>query len=120
MFYIYHHMERTHVIFLPQNRRVDVGGGVRDIYRVSFLWVLKSVVCPVYQCPAREINPGRLREHFMYRHWKSKVDIIQKVPEPIPRCDYCGMHMPAAQLVKHIRTERCNKSTEMRIRRRGF
>ena len=48
------------------------------------------------------------------------MDIIPEVPEPLPRCDNCGMRMPAAWLFKHRRMERCNKAKDMRLRRRDF
>ena len=94
-----HHMERAHGIVLSQNRGVDVNGGGPDTYVVSFLWVLELVAYLVDGCPERVNNPGRLREHFMYLHWKSKVVIIQEVPELLPQCNHCGIHMAAAQLV---------------------
>ena len=112
------HMKRTHVIVLPQIRGVDVGRGGPETHRVSFPRVLKSVACSVDGCPPRKNNPGRIREHFIYRHWKSNVILIQEGPEPLPRCDHRGMYMPEARLFKHIQTDICNKLTEMRIRRR--
>ena len=54
----------------------------------------------------------------MCRHWKSKVGIVQEGPETPPRCDQCGIHMPEARLFKHIRTDKCNKAAERRIRKR--
>ena len=86
---------------------------------VSFPWLLKLVVCPVYGCPVRVINPGRLREHFMYRHWKSKVAILQELPVPLSQCNNYGIHMPALRMMKNRRTDRCEKSMEMWLRRRG-
>ena len=65
-----------------------------------------------------DLNTWRIREHFMYQQWKLEVAIIQEGPEPIPRCDHCGIHMPVARLIKHIRTEICNKAAETRIRYR--
>ena len=82
---------------------------------VYFLRVLNLVAFLVDGCLLRENNPGRLIEHFMYRHWKSNVAIIQEGPEPLPRCDHCGMHIPAARLIKHIWMEICNNSTEIRL-----
>ena len=35
----------------------------------------------------------------------------------LPRCDQCGIHMPAARTFKHRKTENCNKVTERRIQR---
>ena len=54
---------------------------------VSFPWIPKSVECLVEGCVVRENTLGRLQEHFMYRHWKSKVAIVQEGPSLIPRCD---------------------------------
>ena len=66
--------------------------------------------------PASANNPGRVREHFLYLHWKSKVEILQEGLEPLPRCDQCGMHMRAARMIKYRRTDKCNKAMERRIR----
>ena len=46
------------------------------------------------------------------------MEIIQEGREPLPICDHCGMHMPEAQMMKHIRTAICYKAKEIRIRRR--
>ena len=60
------HMERSHVIVLPQNRGVDVGGGGTETYVVSFPRILKSVECPVEGYPASVNNPWRLMDHLVY------------------------------------------------------
>ena len=44
--------------------------------------------------------------------------ILQEVPLPLPRCNQCGMNMPAARLFKHRHTYNCKKSTESQLRRR--
>ena len=54
----------------------------------------------------------------MYRHWKSKVAIIQVRPEPLPQHDQCGMHMTEDRLFKHRQSEKFHKATERRLRRR--
>ena len=74
--------------------------------------------CPLEVCTARANNPGRIREPFLYQHWKLKVEILQEGPETLPRCDQCGMHMPAASLFKHRHTDKFNKTTERQLRRR--
>ena len=84
-----------------------------------FMWVLKSVACPVYGFLVRENNPERLRKHFMYQHWKAKVVIIQEGSEALPRCDHYGMNMTEAQLIKHRRMLIFNKLTDMQLRWRG-
>ena len=54
----------------------------------------------------------------MYLHWKSKVAIMQEVLEPLPQCEQCGIHMPAARLFKHRQSENCHKAMESRPQRR--
>ena len=56
-----HHVAKAHVRVLPQVRGVDVGGGVLEVYKVSFSRILKSVDCPVEGCPTKAKTPGRLR-----------------------------------------------------------
>ena len=63
-------------------------------------------------CPARTKTLGRLRENFMFQHKKSKVAILQEGPEPLPRCDQCGMHMPEVRIFKHRKFDKCHKATE--------
>ena len=56
----------------------------------------------------------------MYQHWNSKVVIMQERPEPLPRCDQCGMNMPKKRILKHRHTDKRNEATERRIRRRDM
>ena len=59
---------------------MKVGGGGLEVYKVSFTRILKLVDCPVEGCPTKAETPLRLREYFMLRHRKSKVDILKEVP----------------------------------------
>ena len=38
--------------------------------------------------------------------------------EPLPCCNLCGMHMTEGRLLKHQRTQRYDRNTQMRWRRR--
>ena len=60
-----------------------------EVYKVSLPRIIKSVDCPVEGFSAKGKTPVRLRENFMFFHWKSKVDILQEGPEPLPWCDQC-------------------------------
>ena len=82
-----------------------------------FTRIMKSVDCLVEGFSARAKTPGRMRENFMYRHWKLKVSIMQEGPEPLPRCDQCGMHMTAVNIFNHRQLDKCNKATERILRR---
>ena len=77
----FNHTESTDGIVLPQNRGVHIGGGGPETYRVCFPRILKLVVFLVNGCLSRKNNPGRLKRHFMYQHWNSKVSILQEGPE---------------------------------------
>ena len=114
-FSLRYHMDISHGRVLPQVRGVDVGGGVPEVYKVSFPQILKSVDCQVEGCPGRAKIPGRLRENVIFWHWKSRVAILQEVPEPLPRYDQCEMHMQAARIFKHRQSEKFHKLTERRL-----
>ena len=70
-------------------------------------------------CPTRAKTPGRLGDHFVFWHYKSKVVILQEVPEPLPWCDQYGIHLQADRLFKHRQSDKCHKSTERRLQRRN-
>ena len=81
-------MEITHEMSLDQTWEVETGGGGSDTYVVYLPRVLTLVVCTVEWLPARGQKLGRLREHFMYRHWKAQVSILQGggvPPDTVPK-----------------------------------
>ena len=115
---LWHHMERTHGKLLTQARGVNIEGGVLEVYKVSFPRILKLVDFLVGKCPAKAKKPGRLRVHFMFRHWKLEVAIFQEGTEPLPRCDQCGMHMQTDRIFKKRQSNKCHKWMERQLRRR--
>ena len=123
---LHHHMDIMHSIVLPQNRGLDVRGGGVEKYMVSFPRVMKSVGYLVDGCPARSNIPGRIREHFIYPHWKSKVETIQEGPKPLTRCNHCGMHILEVWLMKidgrlDVRRQHiCAKSFALDRKSKGF
>ena len=54
----------------------------------------------------------------MYRHFGSKVAVVQEWEELLPYCDWCGMNIPEGLIIRHRMTVRCKKNTQMRWRRR--
>ena len=97
---LHHHMECAHGKVMPHTQGWMSEEDNRR-YMVSFPRVMKSVDCPVYGCPERAHIPGRLRDNFMYRNWKSNIVILQEGLAPIPRCAHCGIHMSEARLRRH-------------------
>ena len=43
---------------------------------------------------------------------------MQEGPEPLPRCDQCGMHMPESRILKHRYMDKFSKATERQTRQR--
>ena len=102
-----HHMEQSHALILPQTRAVDVVGVGTTTYLASFPWILKSVECPVTRFPEISYNTGWMLEHFMYRHFLSKVTVLKEGKDTLPHCNICVMHMPAGQILKYQRNMCC-------------
>ena len=87
-------------------------------YVVSFPRILKLVDCPLPGCPEKAGSAGRMWEHFMYRHFRLKVVVLQEGRDSLPQCNMCGLHMPTGRLIKYHRTERCFNNIDMRLRRK--
>ena len=99
-------------------RGVDEVGVGPATYVVSFPGVLQEVKYLVPGCPAVAHSAGRPREHFMYCHFRSKVEVVQEGNKSLPCCDLYGMHMPAERLIRHMKTASCDKKIQMMWRRR--
>ena len=110
-------MASSHGICVPQKIRVDEVGVNTTIYVVSFPKVLQRVIYPMPGLPAVAHSAGRLCKHFMYQHFRSKVEVVQEGREPLLRCELCGIYMPAGRLIKHRNTVRCDKNTQIRCSR---
>ena len=80
--------------------------------------MLKTVRCPVTGCLEVAHSAGLLGEHFVYRHFSSQIAVMQEKSEPLTCCDLCGMYIPVGWMIKHQRTQRCNRNTQMRWRTR--
>ena len=85
---------------------------------VYFHRVLKTMLCPVPGSLAIENIVGRLWEHFIYRHFHSRVELVQERRETLPRCRKYGMNFPAGRILKHQRMARCDKNEQMCWQRR--
>ena len=69
-------MVQIHGICVPHTGGVGEVGGGTTTYVVSFPRVLKETKCPVPGCPEVAHRAVQLREHFVYRHFRSKVVVV--------------------------------------------
>ena len=65
-------------------REFDEVGGGTTTYVVFFPKVLQEVICPVPGCPEVAHSAGILCEHFMFRHFRYKLAVVQEWKEPQP------------------------------------
>ena len=113
-----HHMERNHGNILAHTHGVDVGIEGVKTYVVSFPCNLKLVALLMEGCLERAQTSGRISQHFICRHWKFKIAILQEGPPPLPWCANCGMNVTAARMERHKQTTRCNTEIYMHLQRR--
>ena len=111
-------MVRHHGVSVTQTREFEKGGGETATYVVPPPRVLKTVKCPVPGCQAVVHITSRLRENFMYKHFRLQVAVAQEGTETLPRFKLYGMNMPAGRLIKHQRKRRCDRNTQMQWWRR--
>ena len=117
--------ERTHVEETCQDSNAEEGGGDREggggvvTYVVSFPWVLKAVIFPLPGCPAVAHSFGRMREHFMYRHFFSRIVVFEEGMETLPQR---GGYSSTRGLSRATRTCRCGgggRTSQLRADSRG-
>ena len=82
-------MELVHLIL----GELNIEGGEPTTYVFSFPRVMKILKCLIPGCLAVANSAGRLCDHFMYQHFRSRVEVVQEGKEPMTHCDMCGMHI---------------------------
>ena len=85
---------------------------------VSIPWVMKTVRFPVTGCLEVAHSTGRMRINFHVQTLFSRIEVVQEGKDPLPCCDLCIIHMPAGRLIKHQKSQRCYRNTQMHWRRR--
>ena len=89
---------------------LDKGGAEPAMNWVSLPRVINRVKCPVPRCTTVAHSAGHLRDHFMYRHFHSRVAMVQEGKEPLPRCIVCGTHIPSGRLINYQRIIQCDRN----------
>ena len=85
---------------------------------VYFPRVVQEVKFLVLEFPVMALRAGRLREQFIYLHFRYKMAVVQEGTDPLLLCDLGGIHVPTGRLIRHRKAVRCNKNTQMRWMRR--
>ena len=68
-------------------------------------------VIPGGGVPGKGSQTRKAAQNFMHRHWKSKVDILQEGPTPLPQLSNCPIHIPPDRMDNHKQTGRCDQAT---------
>ena len=68
---------------MTQTQGVDFGVWGTGLYVVSFPCVLTLLEYMLEGFPERAHDPGRIREHYIYRHWKSQIAILREGEMPL-------------------------------------
>jgi hypothetical protein len=87
-------------------------------YRVSFPKTATSIDCPVEGCPGKATSRTKLRSHFMYRHARDIIVILDEGSHPHPRCHSCDMFVPRPGVyTTHPRTAMCRNGADRKRQR---
>jgi hypothetical protein len=115
-----HHVRTQHGL-LPEADagRIDAPGRQPAEYRMSFPRTTRKALCPVDGCPGNATTHANLRRHFMYRHPKDTLVVLEEGLVPLPRCELCGMHVtPATLSSSHRQMTLCREGAD-RARQRS-
>jgi hypothetical protein len=92
--------------------------GLPAEYRVSFPKTVSKIDCPIEGCPGRATSRANLRVHFMHRHARDTLVILEEGSFPNPRCEYCDMFVPRPAIhTTHPRTAMCRKGADRKRQR---
>ena len=54
----------------------------------------------------------------MYMNFYADIVLVLEGRETLPHCNLCGIHMPSGRLLKHQRTNWCDRNMQMRWQKR--
>jgi len=107
----------------PRNiaARNDSAGRQPAEYRVSFPKTLRCLICPVEGCGGSARSHEGLRRHFMHRHVRDTLVILQEGSHPLPRCELCDMFVGSYAIGRgHQNTDLCHRGAAAKRRRHAL
>jgi hypothetical protein len=89
--------------------------GLPAEYRVSFPKTVSKIDCPIEGCPGRATSRANLHIHFIHRHARDTLAILEEGTFPNPRCEYCDMFVPRPAIhTIHPRTAMYRKGVNLK------
>eukprot|EP00978_Attheya_sp_CCMP212_P005927 scaffold13219_cov61-Attheya_sp.AAC.3 len=110
-----YHLRVQHGRQMPQAGRepAPAVGLTTGEYIVSFPKTVSLINCPIKGCPGKATSRAYLHTHFMHRHVKDTLIILDEGTFPHPRCDHCGMFVPRpAVYTSHPNTAMCKDEAD--------
>jgi hypothetical protein len=113
-----HHLRVQHGQTTPVGHEPAPAVGLPAEYLVSFPKTVTSIDCPIEGCPGKATSRANLRAHFMHRHVKDTLIILDEGSFPHPRCEYCDMFVPRpAVYTTHPNTAMCKNGADRKRQR---
>ena len=74
---------------------------------------------PFPGCPGASCTWNGLHYHFKKQNWGDWISILDKHPNPLPRCKFYGSQVPVGRLSnRHYTSEKCKQGEERRLMRK--
>ena len=72
-----------------------------QVYDVIFPRSKERCPCPLPVCPGSSHTRNGFRLHFNRHHWGERIRILERHPNPLPRCERYRRQVPGVRLNTH-------------------
>ena len=88
-----------------------------QVYNVRFLRSTNRCTYPFSGCLGSSCTLNGLHSHFSIQHWGDRISITEEDPNPIPKCECCGIQVPSRRLnTRHYTSEKCKQGKKSSLR----
>ena len=89
-----------------------------QVYDTIFPLLTNRYPSPFPVCLGSSHILNVLRLRFSSHHWGDRIRILEKYPNPLPRCKRCESQVPSGRLnTRHYALKKFNQGEERRLRR---
>ena len=114
-----HHMHRTETVNEWNQLPVSHTVNQPQVYDVIFQRLTNQCSCSFHGCPGYSCTWNGLLSNLKMQHWGGWIRILEKHPNPIPRCKRCRSQVSVERLSNHhYMSDKCNKGEKRRLRRK--